>query len=162
MNTDTVEGIPEFGEAVPGADYILRPGGYIIVRNSHGEIAVISTPQGFFLPGGGQDGVETPAQAAVREAVEECGLHVKVSRQLGRADELVFAASEGKYYRKRCAFFSAELVGCDECGEADHQLVWITAEEAATRLRHKSQAWAVSESSLLISSSSAHMPAEPP
>lgn len=69
-----VNGIPEFGVAVPGADYNLRPGGYIIVRNSQGEVAVISTPQGPFLPGGGQDDGESPAQAAVREASEECGL----------------------------------------------------------------------------------------
>src|SRR5438128_8721770 len=112
-----VDGILEFGAAVAGADYILRPGGYIIVQNSQGEIAVISTPQGFFLPGGGQNSGESPAQAAVREAHEECGLLVQPSKLLGTADELVFAASEGKYYRKRSAFFSAELVGCDKGGE---------------------------------------------
>lgn len=143
-----VEGIPEFGAAVPGADYVLRPGGYLVVRNSQGEIAVLSTPQGFFLPGGGQDRGESPAQAAVREADEECGLRVQLRGLLGTADELVFAASEGKYYRKRSVFFSAELVRRDEGGEGDHQLMWMTAEEAAPRLRHKSQAWAVMEARL--------------
>lgn len=120
------EGIPKFGEEVPGADYVLRPGGYLIVRNSQGEIAVLSTPQGFFLPGGGQQDGESPAQAAVREADEECGLHVELSGLLGTADDLVFAASEGKYYRKRCVFFSAELVRREEGGEVDHQLVWMS------------------------------------
>lgn len=144
-----VEGVPEFGEKAAGADYILRPGGYVIARNAQGEIAVLSTPRGFFLPGGGQDGSETPAQAAVREAAEECGLHVELTELLGTADELVFAASEGKYYRKRCAFFSAEVVRGDGGGEGDHRLVWMSAEEAARRLRHQSQAWAVSEAGCL-------------
>src|ERR1044071_9075190 len=117
-----VEDIPEFREKVAGTDYILRPGGYIVARNSRGEIAVVSTPRGFFLPGGGQDGTETPAQAAVREAAEECGLLVKLTGSLGTADELVFDASEGKYYRKRSVFFSAELVGRVEGGEDDHRL----------------------------------------
>jgi 8-oxo-dGTP diphosphatase len=138
-----VSGIPEFGTTVSGEDYILRPGGYIIVRNSQGEIAVVATPQGFFLPGGGQEDGESPAQAAVREANEECGLLVRLRELLGTADELVFAASEEKYYRKRSAFFSAELIRCDKGGEADHQLMWMRVEEAVTRLSHKSQTWAV-------------------
>src|SRR4051812_8120533 len=102
--------IPEFGAATPGADYILRPGGYAIARNSQGEIAVIRTPKGFFLPGGGQHSDESPAQAALREAHEECGLLVRLVDLLGTADELVFATSEGKYYRKRSTFFSAEFI----------------------------------------------------
>ena len=141
------DGIPEFGDAGPGAHYFLRPGGYIIVRNSLGDIAVVSTPQGFFLPGGGQDGLETPAQAAVRETAEECGLLIRLTELLGVADELVFATSEAKYYRKRCAFFGAELVACNDSGEADHHLVWMPAQEAATRLSHQSQRWAVLKAS---------------
>jgi len=146
-----VEGIPEFGSAVPGADYVSRPGGYLVVRNSRGEIAVLSTPQGFFLPGGGQENGESPAQAAVREAAEECGMRVRLKEMLGTADELVFAASEATYCRKRCVFFSAELVGYGEGGQDDHQLMWMTAEEAIARLRHKSQAWAVAEASRRLS-----------
>jgi 8-oxo-dGTP diphosphatase len=149
-----IDGIPEFGAAVGDADYVLRPGGYLVVRNSRGEIAVLSTPQGFFLPGGGQDIGESPAQAAVREADEECGMRVRLKGRLGTADELVFAASEGTYYRKRCVFFSAELVRHGAGGERDHQLMWMTPEEAAPRLRHKSQAWAVLEASRLTSRSS--------
>ena len=144
------EGIPEFGAAVPGADYVLRPGGYLVVRNSRDEIAVLSTPQGFVLPGGGQDSGESPAQAAVREADEECGMHVRLKGLLGTADELVFAASEATYFRKRCVFFSAELVRRGEGGESDHHLMWMTAEDAAARLRHESQAWAVMEATRLF------------
>ncbi len=67
---------------------------------------------------------------------------MRLTDSLGTADELVFAASEGGYYRKRSTFFSAEFVECHEGGEADHLLIWMTVEEALTRLSHKSQVWA--------------------
>ena len=139
------EGIPEFGTVVPGAHYVLRPGGYLVVRNSEGAIAVLSTPQGLFLPGGGQERGESPAQAALREADEECGMRVRLEGLLCTADELVFAASEATYYRKRGVFFKAELVRHGKGGESDHRLIWMAMEEAAARLRHRSQAWAVME-----------------
>ena len=138
------EDIPEFGVAVAGADYQLRPGGYLVLRDARGEVAVVSTPRGFFLPGGGQEDGEIPESAAVREAEEECGLCVRVTGLLGRADELVFAPEEGRYYRKRCTFFSAELVWCGPGWEADHELMWRREAAAALRLSHQSQRWAVS------------------
>lgn len=148
-----VEGIPEFDEVAADVNYVLRPGGYLIVRNLRGEIAIVSTPQGIFLPGGGQEQGEPPAQAAVREAIEECGLRVWLTGLLGTADELVYAASEGKHYRKRCAFFSAEVDRVDGRGEDDHRLMWMEAQEAVSRLRHGSQAWAVTEASRLTNAS---------
>jgi 8-oxo-dGTP diphosphatase len=149
-----VEDIPEFGVADPGADYVLRPGGYLVVRNSRCEIAVISTPRGFFLPGGGREGSESPAQTAVREADEECGLRVQLGELLGMADELIFDASEKKFYRKRCVFFSAQFVRRNGVGEEDHQLMWMTAEEAVSRLSHESQIWAMTNADRIISRSS--------
>jgi 8-oxo-dGTP diphosphatase len=140
-----VEPSREFGEVVPGATYIRRPGGYAVIRNTGGEVAVVSTRQGLFLPGGGQENSETPEQAAVREAYEECGLRIRLLSRLGTADELVFAADEITYYRKRCTFFNAEVVGQADRGEAGHELLWIIPEEAAARLRHESQRWAVSQ-----------------
>jgi len=60
------------------------------------------------------------------------------------ADELVYAEDEGMYYRKRCAFFNADVVRRGGQGEAENDLLWIRPEEAAARLRHESQRWAVS------------------
>lgn len=140
-----VETNREFGEFVASVTYIHRPGGYAVVFNATGEVAVVSTPQGCFLPGGGQVEAETPGQAAIRESYEECGLRIRLGPHLGTADELVFAAEEGAYYRKRCAYFRAEVVGQEDRGEPDHELVWLPPDEAATRLRHESQRWAVSQ-----------------
>ena len=132
--------IPEFGPAAPGAVYALRPGGYAVIFNAAGEVAVVSTPCGFVLPGGGQEGAESAAEAAaVREAREECGLRIALGSRVGVADELVFAPDEMTYYRKRCAFFLAELVEELGGGEPDHELSWLAVERAVIRLRHGSQ-----------------------
>lgn len=135
--------IPQFGEVVGGVDYVLRPGGYVVAIDPGEEIAIVATPKGFFLPGGGQEDGETPEEAAVRETAEECGLEVRLSGCLGIADELVRAASGARYYRKRCTFFRAEIVRSNGNGEADHRLLWLPPETAAARLTHMSQAWAI-------------------
>jgi 8-oxo-dGTP diphosphatase len=133
----------EFGELVAGATYVLRPGGYAVISNASGDVAVISTPQGLFLLGGWQEDDETPGQAAVREALEECGLSIRLGKRLGTADELVFAEEEDVYYRKRCTFFRAEVVKRENSGEMDHELVWMPPEEAIMRLHHESQRWII-------------------
>jgi hypothetical protein len=62
---------------------------------------------------------------------------------------LVFAADEGTHYRKRCAFFLAEVVGRSGAGEPDHELLWLSPTDALARLRHESQRWAVAEATRL-------------
>jgi 8-oxo-dGTP pyrophosphatase MutT (NUDIX family) len=136
--------IPEFGISDSEAEYILRPGGYAVIFSAAGEVAVASTPKGLFLPGGGQGVAESAEEAAVREAREECGLRISLGERIGVADELVFAVEEGRHYRKRCAFFLAEIIERVGAGEPDHELIWFAPEIAAERLRHESQRWAVS------------------
>jgi 8-oxo-dGTP diphosphatase len=141
----SIPNYPRFGEKVAGARYILRPGGYVIVHNSHGDIAVLSTPEGYFLPGGGQENGETLERTAIREAFEECGVRIEITGSIGTADELVFEKSEGKYYRKQCTFFSADLVRREAGCEDNTELLWMRAEDAARLLSHESQTWAVTE-----------------
>ena len=138
--------IPEFGELDPGANYVLRPGGYALVRNDAGRIAIVATPIGLALPGGGQESGESSEEAARREILEECGLHIRIDDFLGIADELVFAKELDTHYRKRCTFFLASLVSSEGIAtEADHQLVWMSPKNATARLLHGSQRWAVQE-----------------
>jgi 8-oxo-dGTP diphosphatase len=137
--------VREFGVAAPGVAYELRPGGYAVLFNAAGEVATVSTPSGLALPGGGQDDGERPEDAAIREVGEECGLRVVLGRRIGVADELVFAADEGKHYRKRCTFFLGVVVGRSGTGEPDHELLWLPPHEATSRLLHESQRWAVAE-----------------
>jgi 8-oxo-dGTP diphosphatase len=137
--------IPEFGQAVTGAEYALRPGGYALIFDAAGRVAVVATPLGLSLPGGGQEGAESPEDAAVRETGEECALRIVLGRRVGVADELVFAADEGRHYRKRCVFILADVAGQTGAAEPDHELRWLTPERAAADLLHGSHRWAVAE-----------------
>lgn len=137
--------IPEFGLAVAGQTYVLRPGSYGVIRNGVGSIAVVFTPQGVFLPGGGQESDESAEAALIREVAEECGLAIHVMGFVGMADELVFSREEQSYFRKRCSFFTAEAQSGRQplAGEPDHQLSWLAPDDAASQLSHESQRWAV-------------------
>ncbi len=137
--------ILEFGVQEEGADYILRPGGYAVIFNQKGAIAVIETPRGFHLPGGGQKLEETIEETVLREVFEECGLLIKVGTFLGKADELVFSQKEKTHFRKRGSFFMGELIKKYNKGkEKDHSLKWISPDRAVKELVHESHRWAVS------------------
>jgi 8-oxo-dGTP diphosphatase len=136
-------GIPQFGEMTAGVEYVLRPGGYAVVFDDAGRIAVVETPAIIALPGGGQDPNESPEAAAVREAMEECSLAIRLEAALGTADELTYFDEERRYYRKRCTFFSARALDKGGACEPGYSLHWMTSEEAIGRLDHGSQRWAV-------------------
>jgi 8-oxo-dGTP pyrophosphatase MutT (NUDIX family) len=137
--------IPQFGDALAGRHYVLRPGGYGVIEDGNGRIAVVVAPGGTLLPGGGQDAGELPAEALAREAEEECGFHVHVGVCLGVADELVYSSDEQTYFRKRCTFFEAQVDQSRQGvkTQADHTLGWLPVEEALARLTPESQRWAV-------------------
>lgn len=136
---------PQFGELDAGADYVLRPGGYAVIFNDVGAIAVVVTPSGYYLPGGGQDAGESPEAATIREVREETGLQIILGACLGTADQLIFAAAEQLHFRKRCTFYLATVRHQLGPGEVDHQLHWLPPEDAHQRLRDGSQRWAVEQ-----------------
>ena len=62
---------------VPTVDVVIEIGDRIVL------IRRKFPPPGWALPGGFIDGGETAPSAAVREALEETGLHVKIVALLG-------------------------------------------------------------------------------
>ena len=141
MNNTTE--IIAFGEKEDGVEYQLRAGGYLVVNNDQGHIAVVISKNGYFLPGGGLEDTENPEEAAIREAYEEGRLRVKVTGELGIADDFIYVEKKDRHLQKRGHFFEAEVIECD--GVGDHELVWLTPEEGIAKLKHGSQKWAVGE-----------------
>lgn len=139
--------IREFGTPKQGVNYVLRPGAYGVIRNGAGLIAVVVTPSGAYLPGGGQKSGELLEATLIREVAEECGFRIRALNFVGVADELVFSEAEQEHYRKRCVFFTSVVVnGAGAQGrEPDHRLIWLTPSEAVLQLAHDSQKWAVNE-----------------
>jgi len=144
MNEDM--NIPEFGERQQGQRYVSRPGAYALIFDARGRIAVMETPRGCFLPGGGSEGSETPEETVVREVQEECGFEMSLSIRIGEAVEYVYTAGNEAGIRKECVFFQGTIAtGRGVATEADHVLVWLEPKEAQLRLGHESQRWAVAK-----------------
>lgn len=138
--------IPEFGERKPGQEYAPRPGAYAVIVDARGRIAVVQTPRGAFLPGGGAEAGETPEETLVREVREECGFNVTLVRRIGEAVQYVHTAGRDIGIRKEGVFFLATRgKPCGAATEADHTLQWLEPTAAEHTLAHGSQRWAVHE-----------------
>jgi len=142
------EPIPIFGERLAGETYVVRPSAYAVIQNEKGDIATVLTPLGPFLPGGGIEAGETPEEAVVREAREECGLLVRADGEIARAIQFSYSKTERCYFEKRIVFLRAVLEGTTVALEEDHELVWLPAETAAERMWHESHGWVLGDDRL--------------
>ena len=98
---------------------------------------------GIFLPGGGLEESESPDEAVAREALEECGLVVRVGACVIRLVQFVVTA-EGVHVEKRCAFFDARIERENRAAMLPgHETLWLGLARAAQILKHDSQRWAV-------------------
>ncbi len=142
------EGPLQFGVRAPGLAYHDRPAAFGVVPRE-GRIAVVRITRPaiapyFDLPGGALDPGEDDETALVREFGEETALRVRPVRLLGRARQFL-VKTDGGAANNLCALFEAQAVG-EEAAlkiEADHELVWLEATDALTRLRHDAHAWGV-------------------
>lgn len=135
---------PVFGVRSESERYIIRPSAYGLVEDGRGHLALVRTPQGVFLPGGGIEAGETPAQAVAREALEECGLVVRVGSWATCAVQFCYSGSEKTHFEKRCTFVDAVVEEVAPSGtEADHELVWVAIDAASAIMSHESHGWAI-------------------
>lgn len=104
-----------------------------------GRVLVVRAPQGIYLPGGGLDAGESPSDAVRREFVEETGCEFTVREELGCVEQVAKAGS----VLKVCWFFSGDLGACDGQGEDDHEVLWLSVEEAGDVLAEEAHRWAV-------------------
>jgi 8-oxo-dGTP diphosphatase len=138
--------VPVFGEPTTGVAETIRPSAYGIISDPRGRLALVRTPLGLFLPGGGSGETEVPETTVVRETREECGLAVRVGAWRRTAIEHVFSVTEQAHFEKRSTFCDAAVVApAGEPTEVDHVLQWISGAEATALLTPPSHRWAVGE-----------------
>lgn len=122
-------------------DYPVREAAYGLWLKDN-RIALVDTPRGLFLPGGGIEGDESQEACIIREFKEELGMTV-----LPLAYELSVTLTDVTPSRNfpidmiaHCWFVQDQCVSVRPL-EEDHTLVWFTLEEAARELRLVHQAW---------------------
>ena len=133
-----------FGVPPEGTSATIRPSAYAVIENDRGQFAVVRTPEGIYLPGGGMDPGETPADTAIRETLEECGLSIRVGSWTRAAVQFAWSEANRKHFEKRCTFVDATVIGPDTSRlEADHELLWVDRDRACELLTHESHAWVI-------------------
>jgi len=141
--SDDWDCVPVFG--VPsGGRLVIRPSAYALINDEQGRIALVRTNQGTFLPGGGIESNESPRDAVIREAREECGLIVRPGDCVARAIQFVYSVAERADFEKRSIFIECDCAGLDPTNaEAGHELIWTRVDDAIEALSHESQSWAI-------------------
>lgn len=131
-----------FGVMKPGQRYTDRVGSYLIAERD-GSIALIRTPKGYFLPGGGMEEGEGLEDCLHREILEELGCTVRIDRPLGAADMYGWHEKIGWFHPIQ-HYFCGELIRKVAAPvEEDHTLVWLPLSEAEKLLFTECQRWAV-------------------
>jgi 8-oxo-dGTP diphosphatase len=138
--------IPTFGRPLPGITYTDRPGAYAFFFNPQGELAIIETSMGWFLPGGGVEAGESEEEALRRELIEEIGWELNALKFLRQAVQFHWSAYYQKHFKKIGSFYLAEArPAAGSKAHPDHHLRWLPPVQAERKLTQEFQRWAVRE-----------------
>lgn len=136
--------IRRFGRRDRGVPAVTRRAAYAVVMSEDARILVVQTRKGIFLPGGGSAPNEAPRSTVVREALEETGCEIEIRKHLGCASQ--YFTADGVHYAGDFSFFLASIVR-DAVGPAEHDFLWVPADELSNRLYHPSHEWAAQRAS---------------
>lgn len=133
-----------FGVKEAGKTYFDRPGVYLIASKNK-QIAVIRTPKGYFLPGGGIEPEESHMDCLQREALEEIGYTIQVERCLGTGEMYYYHSSIGYFHPIQTYYIGMLDELLMKPVESDHVLEWMDTETATKSLYLMCQRWAVEQ-----------------
>jgi len=135
---------PIFGSLDSNVQYSERQAAYVVViRNA--KVAMVSSGQKYFLPGGGSMSGETPQETVVREVYEELARDVRLIRSLGETTQYFYSADDDRHYKMAATFFEGELTDDVQAGNGTHQLDWLSVTEMDRACFHECHAWAVGQ-----------------
>ena len=136
----------EFGVCAPGMPVVEQPGAYGLALDHEGRLAVIDTPEGFCLPGGGIEGAETPEATLRREVLEATGRTLSLQGKICEAVLYGTTDRNGACVHKIGFFYQIILgeVWQPPTGKGC-RLLWLPRIEARSCLSQHHQAWAVSQ-----------------
>lgn len=138
--------IPCFGVCKPGVNYVERPGAYAFIVNTLGELAVVQTSYGYYLPGGGLDPGEDELTGLKREIDEEIGYELLTADLVTRASQYHWSDHYGEHFKKVGAFFECTArAPATPRFQFEHDLVWWPAPKAERQLNQEFQRWAVGQ-----------------
>lgn len=138
--------VPEFGGIEKGISYTERPGAYGFLLNELEHLAVVETPIGLFLPGGGADPGETMEAALSREFFEEIGFVILQSTFVTSAIQYQHSVYYKQYFKKIGSFYEVEAVHQAGAVPApEHRLLWMPLDAAKRSLSQEFQRWALGQ-----------------
>ena len=131
-----------FGRRLPDKTSLDRPGAYLIAVQN-GMIAVIQTPKGLFLPGGGTESCESDVDCIRREVLEETGSEAEVGAFLCAAES--YSEHETLGFFHPIQFYYTGRIGkrIREPNESDHRIFWLPPEDVRGKLFPEMQNWAI-------------------
>ena len=133
---------------------LVRSAGGVVLRQQDVLLIRVSDIKGrpvWSFPKGRLDAGETPAQAALREVMEETGWHCRIEADLSTTE--YWFQREGRRFRKTVVWFKMaplELSGIPD-GEVE-EVQWVERDEALRRLTYPSDVALLSQAFMQNSS----------
>lgn len=124
--------------------YIDRIGAYLIPIKDN-KIAVIKTPKGYFLLGGGLDNNESDIDCIKRECLEEIGYNVKNIKQICSAEAYCINSKIGYFHPIQRYYLGEIIEKIQEPIELDHKLMWVNYKDLIGNMFSDMQSWAIQQ-----------------
>ncbi|HIY00661.1 MAG TPA: NUDIX domain-containing protein [Candidatus Blautia faecipullorum] len=132
-----------FGRREKGK-YYNREGAYLIAFSGN-RTAVVRTPRGYFLLGGGIQGNESDVECIKRECLEECGYTCTPCAMIAGAETYCIHETKGLYHPIQ-RYYYGTLDSKVQCPvEKDHEFLWVEYEDIRGKMFSEMQNWALDQ-----------------